>query len=116
MRRLHYANGYMIMPDAVCKAVLRYARALADAHTSDVVTIPVLGEAGAVTTAHVLLGPASQLYSTHIADSIGEFTDAALVADLEQRTRRIEPSTIAWPDEMSDILLDADEVVEPFAE
>lgn len=114
MRRLHYANGYMITPDAVSKAVLRYARALADAHTSDVVTIPVLGEGGTVTNAHVLLGPASQLYSTLIADTIGEFTDAALVAELEQRTRRIEPSTIAWPDEMSDVLLDADEVVEPF--
>lgn len=114
MRRLHYANGYMITPDAVSKAVLRYARALADARTSDVVTIPVLGEGGGVTSAHVLLGPASQLYSTDVADSIGEFTDSALVADLELRTRRIEPSTIAWPDEMSDILLDADEVAEPF--
>ncbi|ANJ27114.1 hypothetical protein ATC03_10620 [Agromyces aureus] len=97
------------------KAVLRYARALADAHTSDVVTIPILGEGGAVTTAHVLLGPASQLFSTHVADSIGEFTDAALVADLEERTRRIEPSTVAWPDEMTDIGLDAEELQEPYA-
>ncbi|MFF2390061.1 hypothetical protein [Agromyces sp. NPDC058104] len=114
MRRLHYANGHLITPDAVSKAVLRYARALADVHTSDIVTIPVLGEGGSVISAHLLIGPASQLYSTPIADSIEEFTDPELVEDLERRTREIQPSTVAWPDEMLDIGLDPDDLEGPF--
>lgn len=116
MRRLHYANGYMITPDAVSNAVLRYARALADAHTSDIVTIPVLGEGGTVASAHLLIGPASQLYSTQVLDSIAEFTDPELVADLEQRTRHIQPPTVAWPDRMGDVEWNRDEYHQQFEE
>ncbi|MFF2369144.1 hypothetical protein [Agromyces sp. NPDC058110] len=113
MRRLHYANGHLITPDAVSKAVLRYARALADVHTSDIVTIPILGEGGSIISAHLLIGPASQLYSTPVSDSIDEFTDPGLVDDLERRTREIQPSTVAWPDEMLDVAAD-DELEGPF--
>ncbi|WP_157008784.1 hypothetical protein [Agromyces laixinhei] len=95
------------------KAVLRYARALAGVHTSDIVTIPILGEGGSVISAHLLIGPASQLYSTSVSDSIDEFTDPTLVDDLERRTREIQPSTVAWPDEMLDIAVD-DELEGPF--
>jgi hypothetical protein len=103
MRRLHYASGHVITADAVCKATLRYARALAEAHTSDIVTIPVLIEGGTVASAHLLIGPASQLYSTPVFEAIDEFPADDVVEDLERRTARLQPSRPEWPDEMEDV-------------
>lgn len=103
MRRLHYASGHVITADAVCKATLRYARALAEDHTSDIVTIPVLIEGGTVAHAHLLIGPASQLYSTPVFESTDEFPASDVVEDLERRTSRLQPSRPEWPDEMEDI-------------
>lgn len=114
MRRLHYANGYIITPDAVSMAVLRYAKALADSHTSDIVTIPILGEGGTVASAHLLIGPASQLYSTQIVDSIEEFTDPDLVSDLEQRTHHIQPPNTAGPEDLREPEWDGERFHDPF--
>ncbi|MDR5699174.1 hypothetical protein [Agromyces aerolatus] len=103
MRRLHYTGGHLITADAVCKATLRYARALAEERTSDVVSIPVLGEGGTIASAHLLLGPASQLYSVPVGDAIDEFPASGVVAELERRTHRLQPSRPEWPDEMEDV-------------
>jgi hypothetical protein len=103
MRRLHYASGHVITADAVCKATLRYARALAEEHTSDIVTIPVLIEDGTIAQAHLLIGPASQLYSTPVFETTGEFPSSGVVEDLERRTTRLQPSRPEWPDEMEDV-------------
>jgi hypothetical protein len=102
MRRLHYSGGYVLTPDSVCKALLRYARALADSHSSDVVSIPVLAEGGARGLAHFLIGPASQLYSTPVAEEVEEIEDEALVGELERRTRRLQPAVAEWPDMLED--------------
>ncbi|WP_308800273.1 hypothetical protein [Agromyces silvae] len=103
MRRLHYTGGSVITADAVCKATLRYARALAEDHTSDVVTIPVLVEGGTIAKAHLLLGPASQLLDVPVGDAIDEFPSSEVVADLERRTLLLQPSRPEWPDEMEDV-------------
>jgi hypothetical protein len=104
MRRLHYAGGQLLTADTTCKAVLRYARALADSGTADVVSVPVVGDAGAPAMAHLLIGPASQMFSTPVAaEGVDEPADRATVDDLEARTRRLAPSTPAWPDEMADV-------------
>ena len=103
MRRLHYASGEMLTADLTCKAVLRYARALADASVSDVLSIPVIGEGGGVVMAHLIVGPASQLYSTPVSDAEEDPVDRALIAELEKRTARLQPTRPAWPDEMEDI-------------
>ncbi|WP_322410879.1 hypothetical protein [Microbacterium invictum] len=100
MRRLHYSGSYVLTSDEVSKAVLRYARALADTHTSDVVTIPVLEQGGAPGLAHFLLGPASQLYTTPVAESIDEINDPDLVDELQRRANRLQPSVAEWPDLM----------------
>jgi hypothetical protein len=102
MRRLHYSGGYVLTADAVAIALLRYARALADTATSDVISIPVVAEGGARGHAHFLIGPASQLYSTPVAGAVGEVTDPQLVDELERRTRRLQPSTAVWPDMIDD--------------
>ena len=103
MRRLYYAGGDILVDDAVCKALLRFARALAENSTSDIVSVPVRGEGGATTNAHLLLGPASQLFTLPVSDATELPADAELIMDLEDRTARLRPSTPAWPDEMTDV-------------
>ena len=103
MRRLHYAGGSVLTTDRTCKAVLRYARALAEAHSSDVVSVPVVQEGGTTVLAHFLIGPASQLYSTPVLSSDEGPDSEELIAELEARSRRMHPGTPAWPDEMQDI-------------
>ena len=103
MRRLYYASGYVMVADLTCKAVLRYARALANNGTSDVVTVPVITEGGSQAMAHLLVGPASQLFSTPVEQSQDEPVDAEVIEDLERRTMKLQPSRPAWPQEMTDI-------------
>jgi hypothetical protein len=103
MRRLHYSGGEMLTADQTCKAVLRYARALADNQISDVVSIPVMGEGGDTVLAHLLIGPASQLFSTPVPDVANEPVDDDVVADLERRTVKLQPARPGWPEEMQDI-------------
>lgn len=103
MRRLHYAGSYILIGDRTCKAVLRYARALAEAGTSDVVSIPVITEGGSKAYAHVIVGPASQIFSTPVENSQDEPVDEEVIRDLETATLRLQPSRPIWPDEMVDI-------------
>jgi len=103
MRRLFYAGGEILIDDAVCKALLRFARALAENSASDIISVPIRSEACATTNAHLLLGPASQLFSVPVADAVELPSDAELIMDLEDRTARLRPSTPAWPDEMEDV-------------
>jgi len=103
MRRLHYAGSYVLVGDRTCKAVLRYSRALAEAGTSDVVSVPVITEGGSNAYAHLLIGPASQIFSTPVENSQGEPVDDEVIHDLEQATLRLQPTRPIWPNEMSDI-------------
>ncbi|MWV49123.1 hypothetical protein GRS96_07510 [Rathayibacter sp. VKM Ac-2803] len=104
MRRLHYASGFVLVADITCKAVLRYARALADVGKSDVVTIPVVTEGGSNAYAHLLIGPGSQLFSIPVEKSHGdEPVDEDVIASIERETRRMQPARPAWSEEMTDI-------------
>ncbi len=103
MRRLHYASGFVLVDDRICKAVLRYARALAVAEESDVVTVPVLTDIGSRGFAHLLIGPASQLFSTPVDNGPDEGYDPEVVRDLERKTAKLQPYKPAWDSEMSDI-------------
>jgi hypothetical protein len=103
MRRIYYAGSHVLTSDRMCKAVLRYARALAEAHQSDVVSVPVITEGGSRAYAHLLIGPASQIFSTPVANSPDEPFDPQVLRDLELRTAQLHPGTPAWPDEMTDV-------------
>jgi hypothetical protein len=103
MRHIYYTGGQVLTGDRTCKAVLRYARALAEAGTSDVVTIPVLSEGGSKGSAHLLIGPASQIFSVPVPESVDEPFDQSAINRLEEQTRRLQPSRPEWPDEMTDI-------------
>ncbi|WP_251453647.1 hypothetical protein [Microbacterium sp. Marseille-Q6648] len=90
MQLLHYTGDTLLTTDDVANALMAYASALADSHTSDVVVVPILDQRGDVVMAEMLLGPASQLYSTP-ADGAGAEVevDEAVVQDLRLRARRL---------------------------
>jgi hypothetical protein len=103
MRRLYYAGGTVLVGDRTCKAVLRYARALAEARQSDLVTIPVASEGGGVEHAHFLIGPASQLFDVPVENSSDAPFDPEVIEHLEQQTRSLHPATPAWDQELTDM-------------
>jgi len=103
MRALHYAGGSVFIADEVCKAVLRYARALAKAGSSDLVVFPALSADNRRGYAHVLIGPASQLLSVP-ADEIGvDLTDPRMVEILEARTKNLDPNRPDWDKDIVDV-------------
>jgi hypothetical protein len=103
MRRIHYVDSHVLTGDRTCKALLRYARALAVANLADVVEIPVITEGGSKAYAHFLIGPASQIFSTPVPDSPDEPFDAEVVEKLEAETRRLQPTRPEWSEEMTDV-------------
>lgn len=103
MRKLHYASGYLLLADQTCKALLRYARALAQSGESDVVMVPTITEGGSLASAHLLIGPASQLFSTPVENASEEPFDLSVVRELERRTAELHPTRPAWPEEMTDV-------------
>lgn len=103
MRQIHYAGSYVLSSDLICKALLRYSRALAENNLSDVVSLPVISENGSRGNAHFLVGPASQIFSVPVLNSSDEPFDAEVVRDLEERTKLLQPGVPEWPDEMTDV-------------
>jgi hypothetical protein len=102
VRRLYYGGGHVLIGDAMCKALLRYARALGEAGQADLVTIPIASEGGGVEQAHFLIGPASQLFDTPVENSSEDPTDLEVVAHLERETRKLYPPTPDWDQELID--------------
>jgi len=103
MRKLHYAGGELLMADQTCKALMRYARALAQRGEADVFMVPMVSPAGTQSFAHLLVGPSSQLMSTPVENALPEPNDDDVVAELERRTEALQPTRPAWPEEMTDI-------------
>lgn len=103
MQKVHYAGGFLLMADPTCKALLRYARALAQAGDADVVVVPTISEGGSVATAHLLLGPSSQLFSTPVENATDEPIDLDAIASMEQLTRQLQPAVPSWEEELTDI-------------
>jgi hypothetical protein len=90
MQRLHYTGDSILVSDDVCAAILDLARALAVMQVSEVVKVPIVDEAGSLTEAELLIGPASQLYSTPADDVSNIEVDPELVAELRRRTAELE--------------------------
>jgi len=96
MMTLHYTGDTVLLDDDVCDAVLRYAQALADAQSSDVVAVPMRTPDGE-DVVEFLLGPSSQLYATHAAADIPERRHPEVVDDLDRRTRLLHPTAVVAP-------------------
>jgi hypothetical protein len=103
MRKIYYAGGAVLTGDQTCKAVLRLARALAMKNQSDIIEFPIVEEGGQVMTAHLLIGPASQISSVPVSGALDEPNDVEVIAELERRTRELQPSRPVWDEEMRDV-------------
>ncbi|HUG50134.1 MAG TPA: hypothetical protein VLZ78_03970 [Terrimesophilobacter sp.] len=103
MRRLFYVSGSVVIGDRMCKALLRYARALSKQELSDVVTVPIVGESGVTEYAHFLIGPASQLFSIPVEGKPDAVDDKKVLMDLERRTKALQPDRPMWSHEMTDV-------------
>lgn len=103
MRRIYYANGSVLTDDMTCKALLRYARALAEADLADVVQVPAITEDGGTVYAHFLIGPASQIFSVPVGEPSTEPLDTEIIEKLEAATARLHPARPEWPEEMTDV-------------
>lgn len=91
MHQVHYAGGSVLTGDVIAAALLEYAAALARNSTSVTVEIPVRETDGARGFAQVLIGPASQLVSTHAPGAGDEIEDDELVEQFIAATRRLAP-------------------------
>ena len=100
---MYYAGGNVLLGDITCKAVIRYARALAESRRYDVVSFPAIGDGGERGDAHLLLGPASTLISTPVVDGGVDLEDFDLIRRLELRTHGLHPDRPEWSEEMTDV-------------
>jgi hypothetical protein len=103
MRKLHYAGGAITVSDQVCKAVLRYARALSKANAADLIILPALSEDNRQGMAHLLIGPSSQILSVPAEDIPITLDDARMVEILESRTRTLDPERPEWGKDVVDV-------------
>jgi hypothetical protein len=103
MRKLYYAGGQIIVSEQVCKAILRYARALAKAGAADVVVLPCFTEENRRGLAHILIGPSSQIMSVPTEDIDTDLDDARMVEILESRTRNLDPERPEWGEDVVDV-------------
>ncbi len=78
----------MVTTDAVADAVMRYARNLAELKGSDLITIPISTPDGPATSS-MLIGPASQLYTTPHSGTLPEIHDEEAVMELLSRNDRL---------------------------
>lgn len=80
--------------DAIADAVLSYAAALARVEGADTVVIPIVVD-GAVASARLLLGPASQLTTVPVDVAESDLPEAdAVVRDMDERAARLQPAAI----------------------
>ncbi|GAB3604174.1 hypothetical protein [Microbacterium aureliae] len=98
MVKLHYADGFVVTSAGIAEAVIAYARALAETGTSAVVRVPIIGDSGEVARSTMLIGPASQLYTTPTPGGVEGIEDDPLVQDLTERTAALQPVAMV-PDE-----------------
>lgn len=103
MRKLYYSGGHVIISDQVCKALLRYARALAKAGAADLVIFPCFTDDNRKGVAHILMGPSSQMLSVPTEEVDVDLADARMVELLESRTKNLDPNRPEWSEDVVDI-------------
>ena len=99
MKQITYAGKSFVTGTDLADAVMRLTAALGLSHETAGVTIPAMDENGHITTADLVLGPATEVLAIAIDSDQEEIVDAEVVAQLDERTRRLEPTrTIASTD------------------
>jgi hypothetical protein len=89
MERIHYAGDVVFTGTDISRALLSYARALAQDGSSATVEIPIYHEDGSHGTAEFLIGPASQVIADSIDSEWEELVDTKLVEELRAASRQL---------------------------
>ncbi|GHD40669.1 hypothetical protein D9V29_04275 [Mycetocola manganoxydans] len=92
MRRLFYSSGSFLTGDLVGDAVLQYARALAGTGDADIVSVPARTDDGLNGLAHILVGPASQIFTMPAPSNGDEPFDREIVDALNAKSHALQPS------------------------
>ncbi len=90
MIRLSYAGGSLDTGDDIAAAVLAYAAVLANHDRADTIDVPALELPAGSDTIELLVGPASQLVARPIESSDAAPDGTEFIADLLERTRKLE--------------------------
>ncbi|MBM7476368.1 hypothetical protein [Curtobacterium herbarum] len=89
MKYVVYGLTSVLTSSAAASAVMRYAVALGQAGSSDLVAIPAVDIAGVPIAVEVLLGPGVPLLAEPAADDLLEPEHREFIGDLEERTRTV---------------------------
>ena len=109
MKRIHYADEYLVTGDEIAAAVVEYARALAMQNKSDMVDLPGMDRGGVHQRFQILLGPASQMLVSEEQTDEAEIEDARLVDEIEVRIDRLRGVEPQSGEPAEGIPLDSDE-------
>ncbi len=95
MQQVHFCSGAVFVTgDEIAISLLRYVRAVAIAHQSDVITIPTLMRSGHAGTVTLVLNDVTQISSESYEHTGPELKDAALVARLTASTHDLATSAV----------------------
>ncbi len=89
MDKIHYAGDTVFTGTEIARALLGYARALAQTGKSATVDIPVYREDGSRGTSEFLIGPSSQIVTDAVESDWDEIVDPHLVERLEVASRAV---------------------------
>ncbi|GAA3333862.1 hypothetical protein LQK89_04220 [Curtobacterium sp. C1] len=92
MKYIHYDANLILTGDLIADAVVDYAAVLGANARTDAITVPIVGDDGSVSTALVLIGPASELTVTVAPDDELEPEDPAFIRRLRDAARRAGPA------------------------
>jgi hypothetical protein len=99
MKQITYAGKSFVTGTDLADAVMRLTAALGLSSETAGVTIPAMDENGHITTADLVLGPATEVLAIAIESDQEEIVDENVVAQLDERTRQLEPTrTVASAD------------------
>lgn len=87
MKCIIYAGTELVTGDEIAIGVLRYCEALAGSIVAEIIEIPVREPDGSLSTATLLVGPASEMVLKNVASEWEEIVDPAVMHRLTERTR-----------------------------
>jgi len=87
MRNIAYGSTAILVSDDVADALIHYAAILAMTHTSDLVVVPTVDDAGLAAEATVLLSSGVPLASVHAPEDALAQAAPGFVADLTDRVQ-----------------------------
>lgn len=97
MQQLFYAGDHFLVADSICQGVLQYCRVLGNAGKADVITVPYAETDGTRSSVHLLVGPASQIYTVPVRADVPDPEDDRILRWLQDATAKLEPDNHPSP-------------------